>query len=78
MEIDIPKLNKMFAHDVTKCLRCNNICNMSIKPCIDANNAYDYGEQIYIECPKCKEENIFPWSSFLIIPPDFTLETKFI
>lgn len=58
--IDLDKLNKLFQRDVTVCTHCRSKCTIEIQP------HPDYGERPYVECPKCKGENSYPWGLFLI------------
>ena len=60
LDEEIQKLNKIFAHDVTICSRCQGECTIAT-----AINEL-FGEHFYTECPKCKGAGIFPWGAFLI------------
>jgi hypothetical protein len=69
--MNLDKLNAQFGRDVTRCTRCGGCCNVGLSRCVehrtDGGLAYDYGQQVYLQCPKCRDNNLFPWSSFLIV-----------
>lgn len=58
--IDLLKINKLYQRDVTICCRCKS------KQTIEMQSTPDYGVRPYIECPKCKAEDIYPWGALLI------------